>query len=153
MFLRPRSAPTPAAAAVGPVRLTTETPIARVVDLDALADDHDCGARPSPSSPPLRLPPVHDPVTVDPAAVADLSAEPLSGLLVAWRWSDREKGRWAALVRVRTPQNLAYERWVAGEHVRRAATRVATQDAETEREGPVSWGKRARRDSNPQPTG
>lgn len=62
---------------------------------------------------------MHDPVTVDPAAVADLSTEPLPGTLLDWRWTDRERGRWTALVRVRTPQNLAYERWIAGEYLRR----------------------------------
>ncbi len=64
---------------------------------------------------------MHDPVTVAADAVSDLSVggEPLPGLLGAWRGSAREAGRWMALVRVRTPQNLAYERWVDGEHVRR----------------------------------
>ncbi len=62
---------------------------------------------------------MHHPVTVAPAAVADLSTEPLPGTLLEWRWGDREAGRWTALVRVRTPQHLAYERWIAGEHLRR----------------------------------
>ncbi len=64
---------------------------------------------------------MHDPVTVDPAAVADLSTEPLPGTLLDWRWSDRQRGQWTALVRVRTPQHLAYERWIDGEHLRRVS--------------------------------
>ncbi len=64
---------------------------------------------------------MHDPVTVAPAAVADLSTEPLPGTLLEWRWTDRERGRWAGLVRVRTPTALQYERWIGGEHLRRAA--------------------------------
>lgn len=62
---------------------------------------------------------MHDPVTVAAAAVDDLTSEPLPGVLLDWRWTDREAGRWAALVRVRTPQNLAYERWIDGRHLRR----------------------------------
>ena len=62
---------------------------------------------------------MHDPVTVDPAAVPDLASEPLPGVLLEWRWRDREAGRWMALVRLRTPQHLQFERWVAGEHLRR----------------------------------
>jgi len=86
---------------------------------------------------------VHDPVTVAAAAVPDLtvSGEPLPGMLLDWRWLDRERGRWVALVRVRTATLLQHERWIEGRHLRRVATRVATQDAETEPEGPVSWGE------------
>jgi len=62
---------------------------------------------------------VHDPVIVDPAAVPDLGTESLPATMLAWRWRDREAGRWLGLVRIRTSQNLAYERWVAGEHLRR----------------------------------
>lgn len=63
---------------------------------------------------------MHDPVTVDPAAVPDLGAEPLPGVLLDWRWVDRQRGQWQALVLVLTPQHLRFERWVAGEHLRRA---------------------------------
>ena len=86
---------------------------------------------------------MHDPVTVDPAAVPDLTsgAESLPGALLDWRWVDRQRGRWVALVRVRTATLLQHERWIEGRHLRRVATRVATQDAETEPEGPVSWGE------------
>lgn len=51
---------------------------------------------------------MNDPVLVDPAAVPDLTngSEPLSGVLLEWRWNDQEGGRWLALVRVRTPAAL-----------------------------------------------
>jgi len=62
---------------------------------------------------------VHDPVVVDPAAVPDLGTEPLPGVLLDWRWSDRQRGQWRALVLVLTPQHLRFERWIAGEHLRR----------------------------------
>lgn len=64
---------------------------------------------------------MHDPVTVDPAAVPDLTsgAESLPGTLLDWRWVDRQRGQWRALVLVLTPQHLRFERWVAGEYVRR----------------------------------
>lgn len=78
-------------------------------------------ASPAASQRHRSLPLVHDPVTVDPAAVQDLtvSGEPLPGLLLDWRWLDRERGRWLGLVRVRTATLLQFERWVGGEHVRR----------------------------------
>ncbi len=65
---------------------------------------------------------MYDPVTVAAAAVDDLTVggEALPGLLLDWRWLDRERGRWVALVRVRTATLLQFERWVGGEHVRRA---------------------------------
>ena len=74
----------------------------------------------SPPRPTLTA--VHDPVLVAPAAVTDLTSgtEPLSGILLAWRWTDPGRGRWVALVRVRTRKALQYERWIDGEHLRRA---------------------------------
>ena len=64
---------------------------------------------------------MYDPLTVAAVAVADLTTgvEPLPAALLSWRWSDQEHGRWLALLRVRTPSLLQYERWVDGEYVRR----------------------------------
>lgn len=52
-------------------------------------------ARCALSDPSPTLAGVHDPVLVSPAAVPDLTvgAEPLSGVLLAWRWIDQEHGR------------------------------------------------------------
>lgn len=63
---------------------------------------------------------MHDPVTV--VADADLSTEPLPGTLLEWGWTDRKRGLWSALVRVRTPQHLRFERWIDGRDLRHQST-------------------------------
>ena len=41
------------------------------------------------------------------------------GMLWQWRWIAEEGGPWAGFVRYRRANQLAYEHWVAGEHLQR----------------------------------
>ena len=34
------------------------------------------------------------------------------GTLLAWRWTDKPRGEWTALVRYTRPNGLTYEHWV-----------------------------------------
>lgn len=43
----------------------------------------------------------------------------LSGVLLAWRWTDETAGTWSGLVRYSRGNGLVYEHWLPHEAIRR----------------------------------